>query len=408
MSERQTENSPPLGAMGPRSTALRSLAPDLSRGLMLLLIALVHASVFRSAWASAGGPGYAVSDPLSQVLSCLVTLFADDRGFALFAGLFGYGVAQIYLRSTAEGREWPVVRALLRRRGRWLMVIGLLHTVLLAFGDILSVYGLVALLFAGALRFTGRKLLTRAFTWLAVGTLVYSIGVPMLYQVVSGDGSVPTNPADDLIYRLGWPLMIPLVIGTTVFPFLIGIWAARRRLLDEPERHRAFLRKVAVLGIVGTALGGLPYALINTGVLGEASPLAYIGAYWLNLIASYAGGFGYAAVIALIAIRLGNRRGPVVTALAATGQRSMTCYLLQSVAWLGLGAPYLLGLGNTMSDLAALGTGVAVWVATVVIADVMRRRDIRGPAEVVYRRLTYGRAYATPKQRPEPATVGAA
>jgi uncharacterized membrane protein YeiB len=98
----------------------------------------------------------------------------------------------------------------------------------------------------------------------------------------------------------------------------------------------------------------------------------------------------------------------VVTALVATGQRSMTCYLLQSVAWLGLGAPYLLGLGNTMSDLAALGTGVAVWVATVVIADVMRRRDIRGPAEVVYRRLTYGRAYATPKQRPEPATVGAA
>ncbi|MPZ84282.1 MAG: DUF418 domain-containing protein [Actinophytocola sp.] len=392
--------------MGPRSTALRSLAPDLSRGIMLLLIALVHASVFRAAWADGDGAGYAVSDTFDRILSCLVTLFADDRGFALFAGLFGYGVAQIYLRSTAEGREWPVVRALVRRRGRWLMVIGLLHTVLLAFGDILSVYGLVALLLAGALRLSGRKLLSRAFAWLTVGTLVYSAGVPMLYQVLSGDGAVPLTPLDDLTYRLGWPLMIPLVIGTTVFPFLIGIWAARKRLLDEPEPHRAFLRKVAVFGIAGTALGGLPYALINTGVISDASPMAYIGAYWLNLVASYAGGFGYAAVIALVAIRLGQRRGPVVTALVATGQRSMTCYLLQSVAWMGLGAPYLLGLGNTMPDVVALGMGVAVWVSTVLVADWMRRRGIRGPAEVVYRKLTYGKAYDAAPRQPEPATVG--
>lgn len=402
MSDRLMEISPPLGAMGPRSTALRSLAPDLSRGIMLLLIALVHASVFRAAWADGDGAGYAVSDTFDRILSCLVTLFADDRGFALFAGLFGYGVAQIYLRSTAEGREWPVIRALLRRRGRWLMVIGLLHTVLLAFGDILSVYGLVALLFAGALRLSGRKLLSRAFAWLTVGTLVYSAGVPMLYQVLSGDGTVPLTPLDDLTYRLGWPLMIPLVIGTTVFPFLIGIWAARKRLLDEPEAHHAFLRRVAVLGITATALGGLPYALINTGVVADASPMAYIGAYWLNLIASYAGGFGYAAVIALVAVRLGHRRGPVVTALVATGQRSMTCYLLQSVAWMGLGAPYLLGLGNTMPDIAALGMGVAVWVSTVLVADWMRRRGIRGPAEVVYRKLTYGKAYNAAPRQAEP------
>lgn len=402
MSDILIESSPPLGAMGPRSTALRSLAPDLSRGIMLLLIALVHASVFRAAWAGGDGVGYAVSDTFDRILSGLVTLFADDRGFALFAGLFGYGVAQIYLRSTAEGREWPVIRALLRRRGRWLMVIGLLHTVLLAFGDILSVYGLVALLFAGALRLSGRKLLSRAFAWLTVGTLVYSAGVPMLYQVLSGDGTVPLTPLDDLTYRLGWPLMIPLVIGTTVFPFLIGIWAARKRLLDEPQSHRAFLRRVAILGIAASALGGLPYALINTGVLADASPMAYIGAYWLNLVASYAGGFGYAAVIALVAVRLGHRRGRVVTALAATGQRSLTCYLLQSVAWMGLGAPYLLGLGNTMPDIAALGMGVAVWVSTVLAADWMRRRGIRGPAEVAYRKLTYGKAYHAAPRQAEP------
>ena len=36
--------------LAPQASSLRALAPDLSRGFMLLLIAIVHASVFRAAW----------------------------------------------------------------------------------------------------------------------------------------------------------------------------------------------------------------------------------------------------------------------------------------------------------------------------------------------------------------------
>lgn len=389
--------SPPVpDVLAPRSSALRALAPDLSRGVMLLLIAMIHASVFRAAWGNGEGGGYAVTDPLDMIVSGFVTLFADDRGVALFAVLFGYGMAQLYQRATASGQEWPVVRSLLRRRGRWLVVIGLLHTVLLFFGDVLAVYGLIALAFAGALRFTGRRLLAHAFTWLAAGSLVYAMAIPMTYQMLAAttvtDPGAAT-PMSDLVYRLGWTLMLPWAFVNAVFPFLIGIWAARRRMLEEPERHKPFLRKVAVYGITGSVLGGLPYALLNVGLL-EASPLLYIAFYWMNLVASFAGGFGYAAVVALVCVRIGQRRGPVVNALVATGQRSMTCYLLQSVAWLVLGAPYLVGLGNSMSDIAALGMGVAVWLSTVLLADAMARRGVRGPAETVYRRLTYGRARA--------------
>jgi uncharacterized protein len=38
------------------------------------------------------------------------------------------------------------------------------------------------------------------------------------------------------------------------------------------------------------------------------------------------GGFGYAALLSLVAVRIQARRGPAVAAIAATGQRSMTCY----------------------------------------------------------------------------------
>ncbi|MCT2585813.1 DUF418 domain-containing protein [Actinophytocola gossypii] len=381
------------GSLAPRASSLRALAPDLSRGFMLLLIAIVHASVFRSAWS---GSGFSASDPVDLAVSGLTTLLADDRGFALFAVLFGYGVAQLYHRGTADGQEWPVLRVLLRRRGLWLVVIGLAHTVLLFFGDMLAVYGLIVLAFAGALRWAGRRLLAHAFAWLAGGTLVYAFGLPMIYQLLIGWNSVAPGEAtvlSDLQYRLGWPLMMPLAFANAVFPFLIGVWAARRRVLDEPERNRKLLRAVAGYGVTISVLAGLPYALLSVGMW-QASPMTYTGVYWVNLMSSYAGGFGYAAVFALIAIRIGQRRGPVVGALVATGQRSMTCYLLQSVAWMVLSAPYLLGLQNSMSNIAAAGMGVGVWLVTVLMADAMARRGIRGPAETFYRRMTYGRTRA--------------
>src|SRR5690606_12667523 len=117
----------------------RSLAPDLARGFMLLVIATVHAHMFRLATT---GEGYALDGALDVAVTACMALFAENRGYPMFAALFGYGLAQIYLRRTAEGREWPWVRRLLRRRGRWLVAIGIAHTVLLFFGDIISVYGL--------------------------------------------------------------------------------------------------------------------------------------------------------------------------------------------------------------------------------------------------------------------------
>jgi uncharacterized protein len=391
-----TVNPPPptLGAMAPQATSLRSLAPDLSRGVMLLLIAIVHAQVFRVAWANGDGSSFALSGTLDVIVTWFMTIVFEDRGFALFAMLFGYGMTQLYQRRIKEGREWPVIRKLLRRRGWWLIAFGLGHTVLLAFGDILSVYGLVALLFVGMLRYSGKKLLAHAFGWLVVGTFFYSVSLGLVFGMLSGGGGgepvVPTY-FTDMSARLAWPVMIPLMIASGMFPFIVGIWAARKRMLDEPQKHRPFLRKVAVLGIAGGLLGGIPYVLTTTGVW-WASQVEATGVYWLNTLASYAGGFGYAAAIALVAIQIGNRRGVITNALVATGQRSMTCYLLQSVAWLLLAPAYTLGLGHTMSDIATVGTGIAVWVGTVILCDFMERRGIRGPAEAGLRRLTYGRA----------------
>ena len=101
------------------------------------------------------------------------------------------------------------------------------------------------------------------------------------------------------------------------------------------------------------------------------------------------GGFGYAALLALLAVRLQARPRPVVDAIAAVGQRSMTCYLAQSVVWAVVFTPFLLDLSDNLTVTTTALLAAATWLATVALADWMRRTGRRGPFEVLIRRVTY-------------------
>lgn len=366
----------------------RFLAPDLARGVMLLVIAAAHGRIMAELY----GGGQAVSG-FDKVTELLLPMLVDARGYPMFAALFGYGLCQLYLRRVQAGDDWPHGRALLRRRGRWLVLFGLVHMALLFFGDILAIYGLVALLFAALLRFTDTRLLRHAAGWLVVGSGLYAAMLTMATTTTAADGQpIATDPLSDLGMRvLSWPVYAPFMILTTVFPFLIGVWAARRRILAEPKRHRRLLRLVAFVGVPTALLGGLPMGLYGAGVWSDPAPGALYAAEWLTVITGYGGGFGYAAVIGLIAARLSDRPGRITTALAACGQRSMTCYLLQSVAWLALFPAYTADWGSRLTAGPAVAVGAAVWLVTVLIAEFMRRRGWRGPAERALRNRTYRR-----------------
>ena len=78
-------------------------------------------------------------------------------------------------------------------------------------------------------------------------------------------------------------------------------------------------------------------------------------------------------------------------ALAAVGERSLTCYLLQSVMLAPLLAPWGLALGDGLGTAAAYGIALSVWLVTVLVAVALGSTGRRGPLEVLLRRLTYGR-----------------
>lgn len=157
------------------------------------------------------------------------------------------------------------------------------------------------------------------------------------------------------------------------------------------------LRVAALGGITLSVVGGLPMGLYNAGVLDFNADAAGWVKYLYEVTGTF-GGVGYVAVFGLLTHVLTRRtRAPrsnvVVGAMTALGQRSLSGYLFQSIAWAVLAWPFALSLGTTTAGptFVAAGCAIGVWLVTLVAAAVMQRYSYRGPAEVLLRRLVYGR-----------------
>lgn len=366
------------------STAVgdRSLAPDLARGVMLLLIALAHAPAFVTNWSL----GFA---PLNAVAEFGKYLVADNLARAMFMFLFGYALGQLTYRREQLGDDWPTIRKLHRRRGFWLLVIGFVHTAFLPL-DIVAVYGVTVLIFASMIRARDKVLL-----WTAGLTLVPAVLLVGWQGVMAQTGAAVTslpmeaNPLAQAATNLAWfPVETPFASIVVLPAMLLGLWAARRRVLDEPERHAGLLRRVAVAFLAIALVGRLPLTLIGTGLVPEVSGAGLWAVVLGHTVAGYAGGIGIAALVGLVAVGIGPRRGRLAAALAALGQRSLTFYLFQSVVFVTLFYPFTLDLSGRMGIAGAYGVAIAIFVVSVLLADWMRRVGYRGPAEILLRRLT--------------------
>ena len=377
--------------------AARSLAPDLARGAMLLFIALANAPGYLYGHPM-GVRGYRIPQTLPErlVIALQMTL-VDGRAYPMFALLFGYGMVQMLRRHTASGVDAAAVRRLIRRRGRWLVLIGLGHAALLFSGDILGSYGLLAVLLAGVLTRVGdRTLLAAAALWLVPVAVLGALFDPAVPDHgTAATTAAPLVAAWERVGEWGHGLVLNSLVNL-VPPLLVGVWAARRRLLDDPARHRRLLVRAGVVGCGSAVAGGIPLALMGAFWWPAPSATAVDLAAVAHTVGGYCGGVGYAALAGLVAIRVDRRRGRVVTALAACGQRSMTSYLLQSVVFVAVLAEYGGGLGDALSVAQTALLAVGTWAATVVLADRMRSLGHRGPAEMLLRRLTYGRRDAAP------------
>jgi len=395
----------------------RDPAPDLARGLALALIAIANVMIYLDDRPYGLRQHVVEHDWLDRLAGAVTVTFVDGRAYPLFAALVGYGLVRIAERAGAGDPTSPAARWAVRRRSAWLIAFGFVHALIGFSGDVLGWYGLLGVVLAAGLGASDRTLLRLAAAWLVLASLVQGL----LYsdpQIREQRSFLWSYVIDDPLTALGWRLvewpMTPFGLLAVASPVLVGIWAARRHLLEHPERYRRLLRWTAAVGIGSGVVGGLALA-VTIELTATGHPVPYPTVVVISVLHVVTGvfcGLGYLAFIALLATRLRDRRrgraaSRVTAALRATGRRSLSCYLAQTVVFVALLPAWTLGWGAQLSTAGAVLLALGTWVVTVLLADLAAAHGRTGPAEQLLRRLSRRSAPATTVHPPDNrATIG--
>ena len=401
------------GAGGPVGDAERLEVVDVLRGFALCGILFVNIMWFKAP-GGFGVFGYE-GTPFNRLAAAGVVALAQGKFFTLFSLLYGWGFAAQFLRAEQRGGGAGCTRLFLRRSAV-LGLIGVVHVALLSEGDILLLYAIAGLLLlpvrqarpAVLLRWVKWLLAVPAAIWLLLfGALALGRAVPEgaagiaasdreIEQTFRTEARTTTATYLDSAFErtvakriqiYGGNAWILLILAPTVLAmFGLGLAAGRSRLFRPGADHQALLRRVRTWCL----LIGLPLAVLCAAGVSRLPALSALICLQLNsAVAGPLLALAYGAGSALLWQRPRWQRW--LRPLAALGRMALTNYLLQSVIATFLFYGYGLGLARRVSPSLALLIAAAILGAQLLISGWWLRRYRFGPAEWLWRTLTYGR-----------------
>lgn len=411
MSRSNAAQPPATANAAPTAPKARIAALDVLRGFALLGILLMNIQSFAMPDAAYFIPTvYGDLTGANLGVWWFSHLFADQKFMTLFSMLFGAGVVLMTSRMEAKGHR---SLGLYYRRTFWLLVIGLLHAYLLWSGDILVLYAI-----CGFIVYWFRNLTPR---WLLIiGMLVFAIspalglltnwslaGAPPEFRAELAAGFDPPAAAiaaDLAAYGGSWPAQMSARVAAsvemqTVSLLFWGLWRAGGLMLMgmalykwgvlTGARSRRFYTTLLVLGVVV----GLPVvaygAWQNFAHDWDVFYARFGPGYLFNYAASLLVSLAYVGVIMLWAASSWWPR--LQHAFAAVGRTALTNYLMQTILATLIFYGHGLGLYGEVSRVGQLGIVVAIWSVELITSVLWLRYFRFGPAEWLWRSLTYWR-----------------
>jgi uncharacterized protein len=296
---------------------------DILRGFAILGILLVNMMFFAYPFEKSF-ISYATLSVTDKIAAGFIQIFATAKFYTLFSLLFGVGLAVQISRTDARAIN---LRPLYRRRLLVLLLIGLVHGLLIWYGDILMTYALTGFLLS---LFRRRKQKTVLIWAASLLTLMMLLPVARYIYVKNTTHSAAEalekkqerrekirQAGSDATknYRYGTlrdiqeqrtkdfakanaftPFFLPHLLAL----FLIGLYAGRRGVLQNIPDNLPWIRRVRnwglLIGLIGNTVWSIS-AFRTSG--GDAGGFATIG-HVCNLFGAPALTFFYAASLLLV------------------------------------------------------------------------------------------------------------
>jgi uncharacterized protein len=404
----------------PTRPTQRILALDALRGFAILGILIMNIQSFSMPEAAYFNPtAYGDLTGLNKWVWILSHMLADQKFMTIFSMLFGAGIILFTTRAEAKGRS---ALKLHYRRTFWLLVIGLMHAYLLWSGDILVPYALCALVVVLFRKWSPTVLAIVGLVVIAISSLIYlffHISIPFMPPEGYDSMLQSWQPSPEMInhevtaLQGSWleqmSVRVPATLMMQLFVFFIFFfWRAGGLMLVgmalfkwdvlTGERSKKFYAGLTVLGL------GLGWLLVGYGVAQN------FAANWLMEAARFGGGYqfnywgsllvssGYIGLIMLLC--KSTVFTPVTNVLGAVGRMALTNYLLQTLICTTIFYGHGFGLFGQVERTQQVFVVVGVWALQLIISPLWLRYFRFGPAEWVWRSLTYWKLQPMKKMQP--------
>jgi uncharacterized protein len=351
-------------------------------------------------------PASGVDGPVGFAREWLV----QGKFYSLFSLLFGIGLGlQLGQAPSLDTRRR------IRRRLLILLAIGLAHSVLIWFGDILVTYAVLGLVALAACHSRQAPTLARWGLALLVSpivlygallALVLALPAPSTppgadealppaiaaaFAAMPGGSYLEVVTGNAVLSAAGWGrrlliMALPRILGM----FLIGLWVVRSGWLARigrpgPAEH-AVLARLARMGL----LIGLPLAAAGAWLGGSGAPRMPTLQGWLEItveaVATPLLAVAYAAVLVRWHAAAPSRLAPA----AAVGRMALTNYLMHSILGVALFYGIGLGLWGTVALAPSMAGAVGLVGLQALVSTWWLRRAYFGPVEWLWRQGTYG------------------
>jgi uncharacterized protein len=419
---------PPKPKALPVQPQERVAAVDVLRGVALMGILAMNIVAF--AWPEptydnprAGGN----TSTVDLVVWAFNHVVFDEKMMTIFSMLFGAGLVLMTGRSDARGAR---LTGVYYRRVSWLLLIGLIHAYLIWWGDILVLYaecgfliylfrrrmprtlvalGLLCVLLPAVLAawFSVVVHMSQEYYWGIRGTprvVLSTIGDPIGRKVMPNPERSKKNFNEEIdAYRGGyWGIVrhraFPLLMEQTAGFAVVTLWMVGGRMLIgmglmklgvfSAERTRRFY-----LWMIGLGYGiGLPMVAYDIWLrisVGFRGPEMVTAKFFWGYLSALAIAAGHVGVVMLVyqsgALQWLTRR------LAAAGRMALSNYLMQSLICTTLFYGYGCCLFAMLNRLALVGVVASIWTFQLATSIIWLRYFRYGPAEWVWRSLTYWR-----------------
>ncbi|MEV9640531.1 DUF418 domain-containing protein [Mammaliicoccus sciuri] len=390
----------------PTSLTERVEGLDFLRGIALLGIIIANMLHFHSPYAYMD-PYTWFSTPGEQSAFHFIDVFVEASFYPLFAMLFGYGLNMQYEKSLKNHTPFAPFMA---RRMSWLLLFGILHALLIWFGDILFTYAIMGFVMIALVRIPKKWLFSLALVlYIVPSVLVYILlvfsrkinpnslldGFVDIHQIELAISAYAHGSFGEIfMFRLGeWFTFGVVGVFTSFFAVLpLMMLGAAFSKWKVVEKMYAMKGKLVVTMIVG----------ITLGVLLKNVP--YIdGPKFENIIIvqSTFGGpilaIGYAALLMLLwqipFLKI------VTKPFATLGRMAFTTYIMQSIIATLIFYSYGAGLYGKVDIVTGTWLAIGIFVIQLIAAQIWLSKFRIGPLEYVWRKLSYGKNFSNKEEK---------